>query len=148
VLEEDTKEVWSMDVRNCKSCGNLFNYVGRNICPACARRLEERFDKVKQYIRENPGATIGQVAEENEVSVNQIRNWIREERLELSKESAIGIECERCGKLIKVGRMCEACKRAATNDLMEVSKAAKKPKPVKQTTASDNKNRMRYLNGN
>lgn len=133
-----------MDVRNCKSCGRLFNYVGRNICPSCAKKLEERFDMVKKYIRENPGATIGEVAENNDVSVNQIRNWIREERLELSKESPIGIECERCGKLIRVGRMCEACKKAAANDLKEATRSAV-AQPVKQNN-SDTKNRMRYLN--
>ena len=136
-----------MDVRNCKSCGNLFNYVGRNICPACARRLEKQFDKVKKYIRENPGATIGEVAEKNEVSINQIRNWIREERLELSRESSIGVECERCGKLIRSGRMCDECKKAATNDLMGITNAARKPEPVKQNP-TDNKNRMRFLNNN
>lgn len=134
-----------MDVRNCKNCGSLFNYVGRNVCPSCVRKMEERFNQVKQYIRENPGATISQVAEANDVTINQIKNWIREERLQLTKESAIGIECERCGKLIKVGRMCDSCKREAANDFMSVTSSVKKPEPVKKDN-KDNKERMRFLN--
>ena len=42
-----------MDIRNCKSCGALFNYTGRNICPACVKKLEAKFEQVKKYIREN-----------------------------------------------------------------------------------------------
>lgn len=133
-----------MDVRNCKSCGNLFNYSGRNICPTCARKLEEKFVQVKAFIRENPNASIATVSEENEVSVNQIRNWIREERLILSQESAIGIECERCGKPIRVGRFCDDCKKQVTQDLQGVQKTGVKVEPVKKQSDST-KNRMRFL---
>lgn len=134
-----------MDVRNCKSCGNLFNYTGRNICPACVKKLEERFSTVKEYIRENPGASIAQVAEETEVSVNQIRNWIREERLILTEESAIGIECERCGKPIRFGKMCEDCKRKVTKDLKGIQNVVQKPEQ-RNGLENDGKNRMRFLN--
>ena len=45
-----------MDVRNCRGCGRLYNYIGgsyRNLCPDCVRKLEEKFDIVKDYIEEN-----------------------------------------------------------------------------------------------
>ena len=29
-----------MDVRNCKNCGKLFQFVGKPICPACNKKLE------------------------------------------------------------------------------------------------------------
>ena len=44
-----------MDVRNCRGCGRLYNYIGgsyRNLCPDCVRKLEEKFDIVKDYIEE------------------------------------------------------------------------------------------------
>lgn len=41
------------------------------------------------------------VAEELDVSVKQIRQWIREERLSLSVAGADGIVCETCGKPIR-----------------------------------------------
>ena len=34
-----------MDVRNCKKCGKLFNYVsGPMICPLCKEELEEKLE--------------------------------------------------------------------------------------------------------
>ncbi len=40
-----------MNVRNCRKCGNLFNYVsGPPICMACREKLEEKFQEVKKYI--------------------------------------------------------------------------------------------------
>ena len=33
-----------MDVRNCKKCGNLFDYTGNPLCPAC--------EKIKKWVRE------------------------------------------------------------------------------------------------
>ena len=134
-----------MDIRNCKNCGALFNYTGRNICPACVKKLEAKFEQVKNYIRENPGATIAEVSEENDVSTNQIRNWIREERLILSKESAIGIECERCGKLIRSGRLCEACKKNVVKDLKGIQAVPKSDDSDKRLGSSC-KDRMRFLN--
>ena len=43
-----------MNVRNCRKCGKLFNYMmGMPICPACKEKLEQKFQEVKKYIREN-----------------------------------------------------------------------------------------------
>lgn len=100
-----------MEVRTCKQCKRIFNYLtGQPICPACKDMLEEKFIKVKEYIRENPRDGINEVAAANDVTNNQIRRWIREERLSFSEESGIGIDCESCGKMIKSGRLCQACK--------------------------------------
>ncbi|MCR4956148.1 MAG: flagellar protein [Lachnospiraceae bacterium] len=132
-----------MEVRNCKDCGRLFNYLsGRPICPACQKKLEEKFAEVKQYIRDNGGATINQIAEANEVDPKQIKQWIREERLVISDDSPINIECESCGAPIKTGRYCAACTANMANNL---GSAIKKPKaaPVKQER--DTRDRMRFL---
>lgn len=100
-----------MEVRTCKQCKRLFNYLtGPSICAACKEELEKKFAKVKEYIRENPKDGINEVATANEVSPNQIRRWIREERLSFSEESGIGLDCESCGKMIRSGRLCQSCK--------------------------------------
>ena len=100
-----------MEVRTCKECKKMFNYLaGPPICPNCRDRLEEKFQEVKEYIRENPHDGITDVAKETGVSANQIRRWVREERLSFSDESGIGIDCESCGKMIKSGRLCQSCK--------------------------------------
>lgn len=100
-----------MEVRTCKQCKRIFNYLtGPTICPACKDMLEEKFIEVKEYVRENPKEGINEVAKANDVSVNQIRRWIREERLSFSEDSGIGIDCESCGKMIRSGRLCQSCK--------------------------------------
>lgn len=133
-----------MDVRNCKTCGKLFNYMGGPpFCPTCQKDLEEKFAQVKEYIYDNPSAGIQQVAEDNEVSTSQIKRWIREERLSFSEESSVGLECENCGAMIKTGRFCGHCKDKMANKLGNVYKEPAK-EPVKKT--KDNP-KMRFLDG-
>jgi len=75
----------AIDVINCKRCGKLFQRVtSKKLCPECLRELEEKFNEVKSYIREHPDTTIMEVSAENDVSVEQIKQWIREERLEFT----------------------------------------------------------------
>lgn len=134
-----------MEVRNCRKCGRIFNYVaGMPICPACKDRMEAKFQEVKEYIRANKGVGIQQVSEECEVETNQIHQWIREERLVLSDDSPIGIGCESCGAVIKSGRFCEKCKASMVNGLRS---SIQSKTPQIQQPASDGKSgpRMRYL---
>ncbi len=106
-----------MNIRNCKKCKKLFNYVtGPNICPACKAEVEQKFQEVKQYILKNERSDMQDVAEACDVEVAQIQQWIREERLLLSYNSPMGIECERCGAKIMRGRFCEKCKNEMTSD--------------------------------
>ena len=91
-----------MDVRNCRSCGRLFNYMtGAPICESCKKKLEEKFQEVKAYLEEHPNSSVETVSEELDVSVKQIRQWIREERLSLSVAGADGIVCEQCVRTMR-----------------------------------------------
>lgn len=112
-----------MNVRNCKKCGRIFNYAaGQVVCSSCKKELEVSFKDTRQFIRRNPEASIQMVSEECKVEVKQIKQWIREERLSFSKDSDIGIECEKCGANIKTGRFCDACKANTLSDLNSVRK--------------------------
>ena len=100
-----------MNVRNCRKCGKIFNYiVGAVICPSCKEALEEKFKEVKQYILDNKHADVSLVAEECNVEIAQIHQWIREERLMFADDSPISIPCESCGAPIKSGKYCDKCK--------------------------------------
>lgn len=133
-----------MDVRNCKTCGRMFNYLGGiPICPICKKELDDKFDKVKEYVRTNPQSSISQVAEDNDVTVPQIRQWVREERLEFSKDSPVTIECESCGVSIYTGRFCDKCKSKMSNNL---TSAFKRPEPkVEPKKPQSETDRMRFL---
>ena len=66
-----------MEVRNCKNCKRLFNYLGGDpICPACKEELEEKFSVVREYVWDHKNATIDQIGEACEVSTKQIKQWI------------------------------------------------------------------------
>lgn len=131
-----------MEVKNCKNCGKMFNYIGKPICPTCEKKLEDKFQEVKQYVKEHKEASITVVAEENDVSVNQIKRWVRQERLAFSDASMVGLECENCGTLIKTGRFCENCKLKLQMNLSSaIKKKPSEPEPVKQKESA----RMRFL---
>ena len=135
-----------MDVKNCKGCNRLFQYIGGPpLCPSCRDALENKFSEVKEYIYQNPGTSIAAVAEATEVSVKQIKQWIREDRLILSSPSPDGVLCEQCGTPICSGRYCESCKAHIANNLSSVLKkpnASANWEPDKQ---NKNGNKMRFL---
>lgn len=136
-----------MEVRNCRQCGRLFNYIGgsySNLCPNCIKKIEEKFSEVKEYIEEHKDATMVEISEACDVSTRQIEKWIREERLCFSPDSTIGIECEMCGATIKSGRYCEKCKSKISNELGGIYKNRKPENNVGASAYSKNA-KMRYL---
>ena len=133
-----------MDVKSCRTCGRLFNYLsGQPVCPACKKKLENKFIEVRDYIRENDSATMQQIADDNEVSVKQLKQWVREERLTFTEKSPVGIECESCGAMIRTGRFCEKCKNNMATNLKEMYAMP----VVEHDTSSKkrDKDRMRFL---
>lgn len=132
-----------MNVSNCKSCGRLFNVISNTrICPDCQRKLEEKFQEVKEYLKENPFANIDVLSKECEVSVKQLKEWVREERLVFAEGSMDGIECEQCGKLIRTGKYCDECKVKITNNLRSGINTPVREEPKKKERERD---RMRFL---
>ncbi len=132
-----------MDARSCKSCGRLFNYLqGQPICPACKKKLEEKFVEVRDYIRENDNATMQEISDATEVSVKQIKQWVREERLTFTKNSPVGIECESCGTMIRTGRFCEKCKNNMASNLKQMYAITP---PKEEKSKGRDKDRMRFL---
>ena len=135
-----------MEVKTCKSCGKLYNYLGRStpLCPACMKLLEEKFQIVKEYIRDNPGANIQQVSDATEVSVKMIKQWVREERLTFAEGSMVGLECESCGANILTGRFCANCKgkvQQGLNEVLQQNRAKQQPEEKKKDASA----KMRFL---
>lgn len=134
-----------MNVRNCRKCGKIFNYIGgQPICPSCREDLEKKFDEVKNYIRENPKAGIPQICEECEVETSQLQQWIREERLVFSDDSPVGIPCEVCGTMIHTGKYCDKCKADLANGLSQSIAKPEAPKPEPKKDFRNNP-AMRFL---
>lgn len=134
-----------MNVRNCRRCRKIFNYaMGPIYCNSCKKELEEEFQVVKKYVQDNPGSDIRTVSEACDIDPNQIRQWVREERLYFSEGSNTGISCERCGVMIQTGRFCQRCKSDMTNTFKSVITSAGGNKSVQQNGTKTNP-KMRYL---
>ena len=134
-----------MEVRNCKSCGRLYNVLGRErICPACKALQEDKFQQVKRFLNENPNSSVEVVAKENDVSTKQIRQWVREERLILSSGIIDVITCETCGAPIITGRYCERCKAELSQSFENALDRPRTIKPEVKKLERDG-NRMRFL---
>jgi hypothetical protein len=124
-----------MEVRACKNCRRLFNYVyGPELCPDCIHLVkgnpgaqqaapnkfglkpmimedEKKLEQVKDFILANPKASITRISEVNNVSAAKLFEWIREERLEFSDDSEYAwFECAKCGAKIKSGVYCNRCR--------------------------------------
>lgn len=135
-----------MNVRNCRKCGKIFNYiVGPVICPRCKESQEAKFQEVKKFVQENHGADIAEVAEACEVEVKQIRQWIREERLQFADDSPIRIPCESCGAMIQSGRFCDKCKAELSNGFKHSVGLDKPKEPAKKPEKKSERDKMRFL---
>lgn len=126
-----------MDVKVCKNCRRLFNYVyGPELCPECARLFQEseeeknsgitsvnpslklilnedeaKFEQIRDYIMAHPKATVAELSDLFDIAPARLFEWIRGERLEFSDDSSYAwFTCEKCGAKIKSGRLCNRCK--------------------------------------
>lgn len=114
-----------MEPRNCKRCGKMYAYAGGiPICEKCKQKDEDDFQNVKKYIYENRGASMKDVSEACEVSVEKITRFLREGRLEIREDTNIILECENCGQAIRSGKFCVECSKRLEKDLNRASESA------------------------
>ncbi|HHY42343.1 MAG TPA: MerR family transcriptional regulator [Thermoanaerobacterales bacterium] len=108
-----------MELRNCPVCGKLFVYNHINLCPECLKKDEEDFDRVREFINNNPMATIEEVSEGTGVSARKILEYLKAGRLMLQSNNAnIVLKCEICEEPILTGRLCEKCSRKLRRNLI------------------------------
>ena len=132
-----------MNVATCIGCGRLFNVISnRKLCPNCIAALEDKFQQAKKYLDENPATSIEVLSKECDISVKQIKEWIREERLAFREGSGCGISCEQCGTMILTGRYCDTCRMKIHNNLSSAIDRRTPEGPKKKDRERD---RMRFL---
>lgn len=103
-----------MTLARCKRCGVIFQKViDRDLCPSCLEREEEEFRKVKEFLRQHPKARLEEVSEATGVDKKVILEFLKEGRLQVAEgmEPLVELFCERCGKPITSGRLCDDCRK-------------------------------------
>jgi hypothetical protein len=68
-------------IEACRGCGGIYSYLPRGLCAECLDRREAAFQTVKEWLHENPGASVARVSLETEVAESLIAEFIREGRL-------------------------------------------------------------------
>ncbi|MCI8893921.1 MAG: hypothetical protein HFI41_04585 [Lachnospiraceae bacterium] len=98
------------DIKYCDICHRPLPMEYKpNLCPIC--KEEELFSQVRDYIRSND-VNEHDVAEHFGLSVRQVKEWIREGRIEYKANQPISITplyCLACGATIAFGSYCQTC---------------------------------------
>ena len=124
-MEEDR----NINLISCRVCGIIMSKLARDICSKCFKIEEELFQKVKAYLRANPGATIVEVAVEIGCTEKQVSEFIRSGRLERIG-AQVSHPCQICQKIITEGIICQECKKnlkEQVSDLRDKSSEEKEP---------------------
>ena len=116
-----------MDARQCKRCKKLFQYAGSPLCRNCVREMDQKFNEVRDFIYDNPGASIEEVCEVTGVETTDIQRWLADGRLMLAKGSPINLTCEKCGVPILTGKQCEQCLGKLRSSLQDAANTLRPP---------------------
>ncbi|SDB18271.1 hypothetical protein [Eubacterium oxidoreducens] len=138
----DEKKIEFVDARTpikqCEECGRAMPIdYPHNICPTC--KENSLFREVREFIRAND-VNEYQVADKFNLPVEQVKNWIRNGRIEykqLGEKNLMGGNyCARCGASVSFGTLCPKCLRLMNNQ--------KKGVAIQKPSDSDN-SKMRFL---
>ena len=134
------------ELKNCRRCKRIFMYaIGPQICEACKKLEEEEFERVRQFLKEFPGATIQEVSKETNVSTQLIYRFLKEGRIEVAENSPIALQCESCGVRINSGRFCVNCSKRIANEMINAGRSLKES--LKDYDEKENEGGLRYLHG-
>ena len=134
------------DVRNCKRCNRIYNYIGgAQICPSCKDLDEIDFKRIKEYLYENSGASLSEVSTVLDISVEKIKGFLKDGRLEIvGNEGNMALQCESCGTAIKTGRLCNECAKELQREFKIT--ARQMGKSISDAENTKKAVGMRYLN--
>ncbi|MBP3040166.1 hypothetical protein J9303_11780 [Bacillaceae bacterium Marseille-Q3522] len=108
------------ELANCPRCGAVFvKSQFRDLCPDCWREEEEAYETIYHFLRkrENRAATIQQVVKGTGVEESLILKFIRTGRLKITQFPNLGYPCDRCGRIIREGKICKKCAEELRRDL-------------------------------
>ncbi|MBM7866662.1 hypothetical protein GTO89_08415 [Heliobacterium gestii] len=131
-----------MNVRNCPRCNRIFVPQGRRICPVCVREDEEKYERVREFLRDHPGATLLEVIAATEVDEDTVLQFIKEGRIEASQLQGASLHCERCDAPISSGTLCPSCQGALAKELQKAAGSLRPSSPGERETKSRPKDKM------
>lgn len=102
--------------------------ASRELCNKCFKIEDEIFQRTRNFLRANPGATIEQASRFVGCSVDLITSFITTGRLARAGIRKIAHECQLCCTIIYEGNICSSCEKI----LLEQLSSLKKTTPTKE----------------
>lgn len=101
----------SYEPKKCSNCGEKMKFkgLGEFVCENCGIQEYNDYGKVRNYIEAHRGCNAIEIEAATGVPRKAIHQMLREERIEVTKDSKVFLKCEHCGKDILTGRYCEKC---------------------------------------
>ena len=131
-----------MEIRQCERCSKLFHYRGNRNCPDCVRELDDIFLKVRNFLDDNPKASVEDVCEAIDADEEDVLGWLREGRLILSRDNNPLLTCQLCRAPIQSGRYCEVCAIKVVGQLERTSQYFEEDKTAKNNRNDDKHKRV------
>lgn len=112
------------ELRNCPVCGKIFVKLVRNLCPDCIENEEQEFFQVREYLKDNAGASVEDITGYTGINEKKVLRWMREGRIEYTLHyGGASLTCDSCDAEINVGHLCAKCASNLANKLNSISKA-------------------------
>lgn len=92
---------------NCPRCGRLSPILVRGQCGQCLREEHEQLRAVQALLSGRGPLSAEQIATETGVPVERVLRWLREGWLVASGDV---LRCRRCGRTVRLGLLCAACR--------------------------------------
>lgn len=124
-----------VDLIDCPSCGAIYvKNKFRDVCDACYKEEEQHYDAVYKFLRkrENRAATIPTVIEETGIDEDLLLKFIRTGRLKVATFPNLGYPCDKCGSLIKKGKLCNDCADELREELETFQKEENRKKELEK----------------
>lgn len=123
------------ELANCSSCGKVFVKQLKDICRECYKEEEAAFQIVYDFLKQqkNREATLNEVVEATGVDETLITKFIKENRLRTSMFPKLSYPCDKCGKMITSGKICDSCSFELQNELTRLEAIEKVAERNKNT---------------
>jgi flagellar operon protein (TIGR03826 family) len=136
-------------IETCPSCGDIYvKNQFRDVCQKCWKEEEQAYDLVSKFMRrrENRAATMLQVVEAVGVEEELLMKFIRTGRLKVTQFPNLGYPCDKCGSIIRSGKLCEPCaleikKELEQHEQQEVFKEELRKREKQATYFTTNKSK-------
>ena len=98
----------------CEICGGDLAqvHVGTYKCVSCGYLNYDSFQKIRNFLAEHGAGNVYEISNATGVSRKVVEYFLLEEKLEITESSSVRLMCQKCGALIKSGRLCDKCKQS------------------------------------